>query len=116
MAVSHQALRRTIPPRRNVLCQRWLAIKASTTAQIGQLDCVARQQYVLSIFKTSVVRSECKLPKSTSRRPSPSHAATELFLTDPMSELAATELFYTYGLMSLWKIPFLCMCSIALSS
>ena len=42
VTICHEALWGTIPARRNVLRQRWLAVKSATTAQVCQLYCIAR--------------------------------------------------------------------------
>ena len=43
VAICHKAFWCTIPPRRNVLRQRWLTIEASAAAKVSKFDCVAGQ-------------------------------------------------------------------------
>ena len=47
VSISEEALRCTIPPRRDVLCVRLLRIDATTTTKVGQFDLVFHQQDVL---------------------------------------------------------------------
>ena len=47
IAISEEALRCTIPPRRDILCVGLLRIDATTTTKVGQFDLVFHQQYVL---------------------------------------------------------------------
>jgi len=48
VAVSQEALGSSVPPRRNVLSQRWLVVDASATPQVRQFNELSVQQDVLS--------------------------------------------------------------------
>lgn len=85
VAIGQKTLWWPIPPRADVLSEGRLRVNSSTRAKISKFYLVFFQKNVLSTGSQII----------------PLHTAQNWFK------------FFTYGFMSLWNIPFLCMWSIA---
>jgi len=58
VAVCHQALRSSVPAGGNVLCERGFVVKASTAAEVGELDGLSGEK---NIFPKAIKRLNLRL-------------------------------------------------------